>query len=106
MICSHSPLPSEPSDKLQEKWTKKENLAWMTLRGVKYSSSILKPEAREQVRREMARSSPPELIDISVPASILNDEIRCLVWTMYNMFRAIFGTDLAGSEARINIHLS
>ena len=55
--------------------------------------------AKEQVRREMAKPSEPKVVN-SLPEPVSTNEIRDLVWRMYNMFRAIFCTDLDGVEAK------
>jgi hypothetical protein len=90
----------EPNTEPQYKWTKQDNINWMNMRGVEHSSSILAPEAREQVRREMAKFNPPQPIHMVAPEPISTEEIRDLIWRMYNMFRAIFCTDLAETKAK------
>jgi hypothetical protein len=90
--------PRDVNPKPHKEWTRQDNLNWMYVRGIDYSRKILLPEAREMVRREMAKDPPPEIIK-SLPDPITPAEIRDLVWRMYNMFRAIFCTDLAGKEA-------
>jgi hypothetical protein len=69
----------------------------MYVRGIECSPKILLPEARELVRREMTRDPEPEIIKC-LPEPITTAEIRDLVWRMFNMFRAIFCTNLAGTE--------
>jgi hypothetical protein len=89
--------PRDINPKPQKDWTRQDNINWMYVRGIEYSPKIHLPEAREQVRREMSKDPVLEAIK-SLPEPITTNEIRDLVWRMYNMFRAIFCTDLTGRE--------
>ena len=91
--------PRQPNSEPQTKWTKQDNINWMYLRGIQHPSGISATEAKEQVRREMAKSTQPKIIN-TLPEQITTDEIRDLIWRMYNMFRAIFCTDLDGIQAK------
>ena len=94
------PLPrAAPNSKKQADWTRQDNINWMYLRGIEYSCNILAPEAKEQVRREMKKPIQPEVVN-TYPEPISTDEIRDLVWCMYNMFRAIFCTNIDEVQAK------
>ena len=91
--------PRGPNTHPPEKWTKQDNFNWMHVRGIEHSMKSTAPEAQEQVRRELAKR--PQLpVIYELPTPITTDETRDLVWRMFNMFRAIFCTDLAGEEAK------
>ncbi len=64
-----------------------------SLRGIEQSTASLSPEAKEQVKRELKKRKRHKIVNI-LPAQITTAEIRDLVWCMYNMFRAIFCTDI------------
>ncbi len=93
------PPPRGLNPNPQKEWTKQDNMNWMYLRGIDHSSSITAPEAREQVRILMAKRKTPKVVN-SPREPITTEEIRNLVWRMFNMFRSIFCTDLCGSEAK------
>ena len=106
-LCIHRSLleialqPEPPRDidpKPQKEWTRQDNLNWMHVRGIEFSTKIHLPEAREQVRRALMLDPVPEPIK-SLPDPVTADEMRDLAWRMCNMFRAIFCTDLEGKEA-------
>ena len=90
--------PRDINPKPQKDWTRQDNLNWMYVRGIEYSPQIHLPEAREQVRRALMMNPVPKPIK-TLPDPVTTEEIRDLVWRMYNMFRAIFCTDLVGEEA-------
>jgi hypothetical protein len=69
-----------------------------TCGGIQHSTAILAPEAKEQVRRAMNQKRHWRIVN-ALPETISTEEIRDLVWRMYNMFRAIFCTDLSSEAA-------
>ena len=71
----------------------------MYLRDIEHSSSITAPEAREQVRALLTQRPKPVIVN-KERESITTTEIRDLVWRMFNMFRAIFCTDVSAVEAK------
>jgi hypothetical protein len=93
------PPPRDVNPEPHHKWTKQDNTNWMYLRDVHFSKKITAPEASAQVADLLEKDPPlPIVNDPLVP--IGTDEIRDLVWRMFNMFRAIFCTDLCGIEAK------
>jgi hypothetical protein len=85
----------------QKKWKKKDNLAYMELHGVEFHSKIPAKEASLMVKRLMATNNglgPPIVYDPNV--RVASSEIRDLVWRTFNMFRALFCTDIAGTKAK------
>jgi hypothetical protein len=69
------------------------------LRGVEFSTAITAPEAMAQVSI-LLQQDPPLPVVNEPPEPITTDEIRDLVWRMFNMFRAIFATDICGESAK------
>jgi hypothetical protein len=98
-ISLQPPPRRDTNPKPQKEWTRQDNLNWMHVRGIDYSRKILLPESREMVRGYMLLDPVPNVIK-SLPEPITTSQIRDLVWRMYNMFRAIFCTDLGGEEAK------
>jgi hypothetical protein len=98
-ITLQPPPRRDTNPKPQKEWTRQDNLNWMYVRGIDYSRKILLPESREMVRGYMLSDPVPEVIK-ALPEPISASQIRDLVWRMYNMFRAIFCTDLGGKEAK------
>jgi hypothetical protein len=93
----HQPDMNQP----QNKWKKKDNIAWMELRGVEFAPKITGPEAKELVKRLMAQNSgsgPPIIYDPSVVVGC--SEIRDLLCRTFNMFRALFCTDISSTKAK------
>ena len=93
------PPPRGPNPEPQDKWTKQDNMNWMYLRDVEFSGAILATEASAQVKDLLALQTPPPIVNLPQEPITIN-EIRDLVWRMFNMFRAIFCTDLCGLEAK------
>jgi hypothetical protein len=93
------PPPRGPNYRPQKEWLKQDNINWMYLRDIEHSSSITAPEAREQVRALLAQRPKPVIVN-KERESITTTEIRDLVWRMFNMFRAIFCTDVSAVEAK------
>ncbi len=91
--------PRGPNPKPPNEWTRQDNVNWMYVRGFECTSKIHLPETREMVRRYMAEKPEPKIIR-SPRSQIATTEIRDLVWRMYNMFRAIFCTDMEGRNAQ------
>ena len=71
----------------------------MNLRGVEHSSKVTAPEAKEQVRFLLAHTEQLPIVNLP-REQVTNAEMQDLVWRMFNMFRAIFATDIAESQAR------
>jgi hypothetical protein len=95
------PPPRGDNPRPQKEWTKEDNINWMCLRDVKFSSKSSAPEARAQVKQllEMPTSSQPPVVNTPrVPVKTV--EMRQLVFRMQNMFRAIFCTDLCEVQAK------
>jgi hypothetical protein len=55
--------PRAESTKDQKEWSRQDNVNWMYLRGIEHSPDILALEAKEQVRREMQKSIPHEIVN-------------------------------------------
>ena len=88
-------------DKPQKQWTKKDNVVWLELRGIRWPPKVSAPEAKLLVKRFMEENDgqgPPITYNPSLVVTSL--EIRDLVWRTFNMFRALFCTDIAGSRAQ------
>lgn len=83
----------------QQEWLREDNMNWMYLRDVDHSPKISAPEARQQVRALLADTIQLPIVN-QPKESITTSEIRNLVASMYNMFRAIFCTDLFGVSAK------
>jgi hypothetical protein len=78
---------------------KKDNVAYLELRGVEYDWKIPAPEAKLLVKHLMSSNNglgPPIVFDPSVRVS--SSEIRDLVWRTFNMFRALFCTNISGTK--------
>ena len=93
------PPPRGPNRNPQKEWLRQDNINWMYLRDVEHSSSITAPEAREQVRVLLAKRRKPAIVN-RPREPITVAEIRDLIWRMFNMFRAIFCTDLSSLQAK------
>jgi hypothetical protein len=92
LVPSDPPIPNDNIP--QSSWRKKDNLAWMEMRGIEYAASISASEAKREVSRYMERSGcpPPAIFDMQ--PQIQTEEMRDLLGRMFRMFRAIFSTDL------------
>ena len=91
--------PRGPNTSPQDEWLRQDNINWMYLRGVEFSSAITAPEAKAQVQHLLGLRTPLPILHL-MPEPITTDEIRDLIWRMFNMFRAIFCTDICGTPAR------
>ena len=90
--------PRGPNTNPQSQWLRQDNLNWLFQRGVKYSPSITAPEATAEVSILMKEETPLPILYL-LPEPISTSEIRDLIWRMFNMFRAFFGTDIGGLPA-------
>jgi hypothetical protein len=94
-----APPPRGENPEPQHKWLKQDNITWMYLRDIEYSAAITAPEAKAQVAYSMELSEPFPIVN-ELPEPISTKEIRDLVFRMFNMFRAIFCTDICGVQAK------
>ena len=94
--------PHQPhGNKPQDSWFRKDNIAWMDMRDIEYDTKLTAKEAKQKVKSLMLQyghDGPP--IAHNNSNRIEAWEMRDLMWRLFNMFRALFCVDLAGSRAK------
>ena len=93
------PAPRGPNPKPQSEWIKEDNCNWMYLRDIEFASGITAPEAKQQLQTAMKSRTRYPIVN-SPRVFITTNQIRDLIWRMFNMFRSIFCNDLFGVQAK------
>jgi hypothetical protein len=92
------PKPVQPAaNKPRDKWTMKENAAWLKVRGIKTWPNVSAADRTKFV--DDFFNDPdgiPSLVPDTTPSA---KEVRQLVLLLFQVFGALFSTDLKGAEA-------
>jgi hypothetical protein len=90
--------------KPKSKWTRKDNVAWMEMRGIDFEADLTAKEMTHKVKLVRAQygvDGPPIIDQESNKSTRIEPwEMRDLVWRLFNMFRSLFCLDLSGTKAK------
>jgi hypothetical protein len=86
-----------PHAKPRDKWTMKENAAWLKVRGIKIAKKFSASERTSQVDRYFNQpNGPPSVVPNITPSST---DICHLLLLLFCIFGTLFSTDLNGKKA-------
>jgi hypothetical protein len=92
------PIPVlPPHEKPRDKWTMKENAAWLKVRGIKVAQKSSAAERTSQVDGYFNQpNGPPAVVPNITPSSI---DIRHLLLLLFHIFGTLFSINLNGEKA-------
>jgi hypothetical protein len=94
---THSLPGLPPHVKPRDKWTMKENAAWLKVRGIKIVKKSSASEGTSQVGRYFDQPNGPISVVPSITPS--SSDIRHLLLLLFRIFGTLFSTGLNGEKA-------